>query len=55
MSLLLRKINLRKNNSINLINSNSNKTIFLKKSLAKKIDESNVKNELPEKSFIKKK
>ena len=54
MSLLLRKINLRKNNPINLINSNSNKTIFLKKFLAKKIDESNVKNELPEKSFIKK-
>ena len=54
MSLILSKINPRSNNLIHLINSNSNKTIFLKKSISKKINESNAQKEIPEKSFIKK-
>jgi hypothetical protein len=54
MSLILSKINPRSNNLIHLVNSNSNKTIFLKKSISKKINESNAQKEIPEKSFIKK-
>ena len=54
MSLILSKINPRSNNLIHMINSNSNKTIFLKKSISKKINESNAQKEIPEKSFIKK-
>ena len=52
MSLILSKMNQRSNNLIYLTNSNSNKTFFLKKSISRKINESNIQKEIPEKSFI---